>query len=185
MRIVTGTTVSRWSRETGMLLADNRRRMATQTEGVATSDQQVRMLGLMRLVAGGALPLGIRCMRPFEVAGQLCVTAVAGLSRPVIKQALVLGGVRVMTTETFPLAHRLMHHPTILRGRGISVTGIAKILDRLLQKTFKFGDVRAMAGAAVPGGDRFMTHSFFEDVLFVTGETVNSKSCPPGHQYQK
>ena len=101
-----------------MLGFDGRQRMAALTQGIDFFDQEIGIFGLMRLMAGKALPLGEGSMSMLGVFGQFGMALKAEGRGRFHEQGLLVGGVRIVAFDALTLSHRLMDHPLrLLFGR--------------------------------------------------------------------
>jgi len=86
MGTVAGTAFAQVRRKVGMFLPHRSHRMALQAERFRILDQQGLVRGLMRQMAGVALPLGIGLMGIFIVPGQFGVAGEAGFRGAFVEQ---------------------------------------------------------------------------------------------------
>lgn len=128
----------------------------------------------MRLMAGIALSLAVRCMRVFKFLGHSSVAVEADCRGSIFEQPVLTRGMGIMAAEAFSLFHRFMHYTFELFCCRIGMARIAKLLDLLLEQTVISGDMRAVAGNTITIGCRFMFHPFLEGIAFMAFKTVNS-----------
>jgi len=136
-------------------------------------------------VAGGTLPLGIGGMGELEALRQCGVAGEAEFRRTGLEQVGVVGGVRIVTSQAFPLAHRLMDDAGRMPCGFRVVAGITEFLRLLLEQARETGDMGAVTGAALPAGDRRVLDPLLEGRAVMTGEAVDSRQgCPLDSQQQ-
>jgi hypothetical protein len=156
-------------------------RMAAQAERFVILYQQVVMGGLMRFMTGGALPLGIRSVGISEFFGQLGMAGKAIIGRPFAEKPCLLRGMRIMTGQAFPPAHRLVGLSLAMFCRGRGMAGVAEALHLLLEQSLVPGHMGVMAGGALLPGRRLMFDSLLKGGTVMAGETVLGGRARQGH----
>ena len=185
MRVVTGTAVAKFSRKVGMLLPHRSKRVATQTKRLRLLDQKVGVGRLMRLVAGGALSLGVGRMGILELLWHPGVAVEADARGTLTEQSGHIRGMRIVAVQALSLSNRSMYHALQFIYK-IGVAGVTQVLYLLLQQAAEFGNMGVVAGEAITLGCRLMIHPFLKNITIMAGKTVNRRrSYPLAHQQQE
>jgi hypothetical protein len=141
--------------------------MAIETHRVAGFLQELRHVGLMRVVTGQAVidsVMGEFRLRLFE---EIIVAIPAQRRAGPGHELLVVARVRCVALHAFAVADGLVH---IFLFGDISVALHAGCLRRFLQEPFEIRGVRRVAIQAIAGFDRLMFHLAGRQRIIVTGQ---------------
>lgn len=144
MRVVTRTAVAKFSRKVGMLLPHRPERVTTLTKRLGLLDQKVGVGRLMRLMAGGALSLGVGHMCILEFLWHPGVAVEADARGTIIEQPGHIRGMRVVAAQALSTFNRSMHHALLIIDK-IGMTGVTQVLYLLLQQAAEFGNMGVVA----------------------------------------
>ena len=144
MRVVTRTAVAKFSRKIGMLLPHRPKRVTTLTKRLGLLDQKVGVGRLMRLMAGGALSLGVGFMCILELLWHPGVAVEADARGTLIKQPGHIRGMRIVAAQALSTFNRSMHHALLFIDK-IGMTGVTQVLNLLLQEAAEFGNMGVVA----------------------------------------
>jgi hypothetical protein len=156
-----------------MLVCHLSRAVAGQAQIISRLHQQVGVFRLMGLMARLTIAVAVRRMGIGVAARQLLVAAETGGRRALLEQAGIISSMRTVARQAGAATHRLMN-PTLVTGSaGISVTGQAQILNRLLQQAGIARDMRAMTGQTIPLRRRLVIDLLAIITAVVTAETID------------
>jgi len=85
----------------------------------------------------------------------------------------------IVAGKTFPLAHRLMHHPLAVSFARILMARIAEVLRFLLKQAAESCHMGTVAGGTLPRGSRFMFHPLLKSGPVVAGKTIDGRRGRP------
>ena len=123
--------------------------MTAEAERIRVFFKKIGKLRLMRQMTGIALPLGIWRMAVLVITLQGVVTAEAGFRRPGVEQVVVVGRMRIVTSQAFSPRDRGMHKALKMLARLVFVAGIAQVPGFFLEKPLEACDMRVVARKAV------------------------------------
>jgi len=125
MRIVTGPALAQFGREIRVLRGQRSRRVTTQAKRLRFLDQKIGIRRLMRLMAGVAPPLGVRCMGILELPGHPGVAFKADIRGTLGEQPGMIRGMWFMTAQALSLFNREVDQALALFVIRFSVAGEA------------------------------------------------------------
>lgn len=180
MGVMTGSTIFHFHREIGMLLLDILRRVTTLAELLDGFREQIIVSRLMRVVADGALPLGVGWMRMLELLWKIRMAGKTEVGTAFLEQFIGIRGMGTVANDAFPLAHRLMHFSAFADLIGqVIVTGKTQLRHLLLKQGFVPRCMGAVAGKTILLGDRLMLNFFIKSAGVMTHETIHLRLGVP------
>jgi len=170
MRIVAGKAAGDPAGEALVAGASLDLGMAAQAEGVGFQLEQAAVLGLVGLVAGGALAPGKGGVRHCRLPGQLLVAGETAFGQGTPEQAGMVGAVGRMALQAFPLPHRPMHLALAELDLGPLVAAVAEFGATGLEQARMLCRVRVVALPALALGQGRMAVPGAEILALMAGE---------------